>query len=94
MTENSVSKKYDPVSAAYAAAQFMQPDPADWLERAGRAGMRCYVSESGGLCRMYVHGADLEHDADQDQVVFLECWLNLSPGASEAVVALLKKRGH
>lgn len=80
--------KVDPVEAAIAVAQFCPLDPATYLERSGLAGVTVGLTPNGSLYEFY---GDCE-GYDRDQATFLRCWLNLTPGGSDAVIALLKQR--
>ncbi len=84
----SLDRHYHPVEAAYAVAQYLPADPALWIERAALAGL---VIASGGKDLIIFRGwAGVR--ADPDQAEFLECWINLTPGGRDAVVALLNQR--
>lgn len=83
-------KQFSPVDAAYAIAQYFPADPAGWLDRAAQAGMLVAPCEGGGLLHLYHHNGV---DCDGDQADFLDSWLNLTPGGTAAVEALLRKRG-
>jgi hypothetical protein len=81
-------RKFDPIEAAFAVAQFLPADPALWLERCALAGISVFVAD-GRLCEMYENG---HVSADQSQVDFLTSWLNLTPGGKQAVINLLRLR--
>jgi hypothetical protein len=53
------------------------------------AGITVGLTHDGRLYEMYVNG---EVSADPVQTTFLACWLNLTPGAQEAVIELLRRR--
>ncbi|HEV2550804.1 MAG TPA: hypothetical protein VGU20_26060 [Stellaceae bacterium] len=84
-------RKFTPIEAAYAVAQYLPADPAVWLERCALAGIAVSVTADGYLCEFYNYG---EVNADQSQVAFLSSWLNLTPGGRAAVIELLQSRNQ
>ena len=83
-------RKFDPIEAAYAVAQYFPADPAVWLERCALADITVFVA-GGRQCELYVNG---DERADHPQAAFLSSWLNLTPGGKAAVIALLDQRGQ
>ena len=81
-----MAKGADPVQAARVVATYFPADPAVWIERAGMAGMLVTADENGGL--LFGWTAETEHG----EVTFLNCWLNLTAGGSNAVWKLLLQR--
>jgi hypothetical protein len=75
-------------AAARATAQFLPADPALWLERCALAGITVGLWEDS-FYELYENGSVR---ADPEQVTFLTCWLNLTPGGQQAVAQLLRKR--
>lgn len=78
-----MAKGADPVQAARAVATYFPADPAVWIERAAMAGMLVTADDNGGLL------FDWTTETDHGEVVFLNCWLNLTPGGHDAVRKLL-----
>lgn len=80
----SKPKKFDPVEAARATAQYMPADPAVWLDRAALAGMSV-TGKGEWIC--------MEWDkCDPNEATFLSCWLTLTPGGKAAVAKLIEQR--
>jgi hypothetical protein len=71
--------------AGQAAARYMILDPAYWLDQAGMAGVRFMLLKSGGFVTNCV-------EADFEIAVFLEAWMDASPGAMVAIDAMLRRR--
>ena len=82
------SRQFDPVEAAYAVAQYLPADPALWVERCALAGITLIATDSG-LYQFYSNGAV---EADRSEVTFLQSWLNLTPGGTQAVNEYLRER--
>lgn len=85
----SAQRKFTPIEAAYAVAQYLPADPALWVERCALADITLDVTSDGWLCEMYRNG-DVE--ADRSQAAFLSSWLNLTPGGKQAVIEFLSVR--
>lgn len=79
-----LERNYSFVQAAYAAAQWIQPDPAFWVERAALAGM--LVDVRNGRLRQHCPGGWTE------EAQFLSIWLHRFPRARDAVTTLLEGR--
>jgi hypothetical protein len=86
MHHNTNRLEFDPVEAAYAVAHYLPADPAVWVERCALAGIQLWVTADGHLGEYW---GDI---ADSAQVHFLDSWLNLTPGGTEAVVQYLRQR--
>ena len=84
---------FNPIQAAYAVAQYMPADPAVWIERCALAGIQVAVTPCGRLATCYA-SPHVDIDVEQDQIDFLESWLNLTPGGKDAVIALLLARAQ
>ena len=82
-------RNFHPCDAAYAVAQFLPVDPALWIEQCALAGITLVPLPGGGFCMVLRNG---EVRADSQQYTFLSSWLNLTPGAEEAVAELLHRR--
>ena len=78
------ARDFTPVEAARAVAKYFPADPAVWLERAALAGVEV-TTDGDGLQILWLAATDPQ------QVTFLNCWLNLTPGGDRAVAALLAK---
>ncbi|MCW2319057.1 hypothetical protein M2322_004626 [Rhodoblastus acidophilus] len=70
--------------AGQAAARYLHLDPAYWIERAALAGVRFELVRSGFVTNCL--------EADFETAVFLEGWMDATPGAMDAVTALLRRR--
>ena len=83
----NMKREFNPVEAAYAVSMYLPADPAVWLERAALAGVHA-SAEEGGLKLSWPEATDGE------QVTFLNCWLNLTPGGQQAVMSFLSQRAQ
>jgi hypothetical protein len=83
-----MTRTFTPVEAAEATAQYLPADPAVWLDRCALAGIDVSTDGEGLAVIWHVNGVD----AEPAQCTFLNCWLNLTPGGSHAVIELLKSR--
>lgn len=80
------SEKLDAARAAgTATARYLTLDPAYWLDQAGLAGVRFLLLKSGGFVTNCV-------EADFEIAIFLEAWMDATPGAMLAIDALLRRR--
>ena len=82
-TRFPVDRRYGPIEAAHAAAQYLEPDPAFWIEQAGLAGI---VTELRGE-RLYFS----VEEGVTPQWEFLSHWLRIG-GGRKPLKRLLEKR--
>ncbi len=81
----ALDRRYGPIEAAFAAAQYLYPDPAFWLEQAGLAGV---ITE--------LHGERIHHFSDAGRTPefeFLYHWLMRGNGGKPLKRLLEKRRG-
>jgi len=78
-----LQRSFSPIEAAHAVAQYLDPDPAFWLEQAGLAGM-AVGTDGQRVYTLYPEGTTPQTD-------FLEMWLSIG-GGRKALRALLAKR--
>lgn len=89
MAERFVFTKNDITEALAAgrqAAKFCEPDPLFWIDQAGLAGVELRLCKDTGLLMSCL-------DADFQKAAFLEAWLDATPWAKAAVMAVLRQRG-
>jgi hypothetical protein len=79
-------REFDPVQAAYAVAQYLPAHPAVWVEQCALVGVQLFVTSDGRLSEYW---GDV---ANRTRVAFLDSWLNLTPGGTEAVIEFLKRQ--
>jgi len=70
-------------AAGQMTARYLHVDPSYWIERAALAGVRFEMLRSGFVTNCI--------DADFETAVFLEGWMDASPGAMEAIDAMLRR---